>query len=208
MEHDRSRSDAFQYHDPVGESTDPNRDAGFHQTFKEAYPFFCPLLKAWRYQGSSTGFPLGSTPKTELAELRVKSPDAVSSRPHTNPDCSLLSTCISREQRVLKPAMWVPVLRYPHNWWETWTVPTAEPEECVLDMGRAIEKVAASASAPEGVGGGNMLFHLDSLRYSADDRTGHATMLCITKARWLDIVELKIYKPPSGASGTEVQAHG
>lgn len=111
-------------------------------------------------------------------------------------------------KRVLKPAIWLPVLRYPHNWWETWTVETAEPEECVLDMGRAIEKVAASASAPEGVGGGNMLFHLDSLRYSAEDRTGYATMLCVTKARWMDIVELKIRKPQDGSPGSEIEAHG
>lgn len=75
-------------------------------------------------------------------------------------------------------------------------------------MGRAIEKVADSASAPEGVGGGSMLFHLDSLRYSAEDRTGYATMICVTKARWMDIVELKIYKPPDGSAGSEVQAHG
>ncbi|CAN0430321.1 unnamed protein product [Laminaria digitata] len=66
-----------------------------------------------------------------------------------------------------------------------------------------------------------MLFHLSSLRYSAEDRTGYATMLCLTKARWLDIVELKVYKPerPGGEAGEgggagapmagcEILAHG
>lgn len=104
--------------------------------------------------------------------------------------------------------MWLPVLRYPHNWWETWTVSTAEPEECINDMGRAIENVADSARAPEGVGGGSMLFRLDSLRYSAEERAGYATMVCMTKARWVDIVELKVLKPEGGGAGSIVQAHG
>lgn len=111
-------------------------------------------------------------------------------------------------QKVLKPGIWLPVLRYPHNWWETWTVDNAEPEVCIKDVGRAIEKVAGSANAPEGVGGGQMLFHLDSLRYSAEERTGYATMMCLTKARWMDIVELKVYKPAGGGAGSEIQAHG
>ncbi|CAM9854594.1 unnamed protein product [Sphacelaria rigidula] len=104
--------------------------------------------------------------------------------------------------------MWIPGLRYPHNWWETWAVETAEPEECIKDMGRAIQNVADSARAPEGVGGGSMLFHLASLRYDADERTGYATMLCMTKARWVDIVELKVLKPEDGGAGSRVQAHG
>lgn len=75
-------------------------------------------------------------------------------------------------------------------------------------MGRAIQNIADSARAPEGVGGGSMLFHLDSLRYVADERTGYATMLCMTKARWVDIVELKVSKPEGGGAGSQVQAHG
>lgn len=59
-----------------------------------------------------------------------------------------------------------------------------------------------------------MLFHLSSLRYSAEDKTGFATMLCLTKARWLDVVELKVYKPEQAegggeaGSGCEILAHG
>lgn len=104
--------------------------------------------------------------------------------------------------------MWIPILRYPHNWWETWTVENAEPEVSIKDIGRAIEKIVDSAGAPEGVGGGQMLFHLASLRYSAEERTGYATMLCFTKARWMDIVELQVYKPKEGGAGSEVRAHG
>lgn len=104
--------------------------------------------------------------------------------------------------------MWLPGVRYPHNWWETWKVGAAEPEVCVKDVGRAIEHVASTCGAPEGVGGGQMLFHLSSLRYEADEGAGYATMVCLTKARWMDIVELRISKPEDGGEGSEVQAHG
>ncbi|CAN0333178.1 unnamed protein product, partial [Hapterophycus canaliculatus] len=77
-------------------------------------------------------------------------------------------------QKVLKPAMWIPGIRYPHNWWETWKVETAEPEVCVRDMGRAIENVAVAAASEEGIGGGQMVFQLASLRYSAEEGAGYA----------------------------------
>eukprot|EP00752_Nemacystus_decipiens_P009971 g8893.t1 len=108
----------------------------------------------------------------------------------------------------IQPAMWLPGLRYPHNWWETWSVATAEPEVCVKDIGRAIENVAVAAASPEGIGGGQMVFQLAGLRYSAEEGAGYARMICVSKARWLDIVELRVYKPEGGGEGCEVAAHG
>ncbi|CAM9191214.1 unnamed protein product [Ectocarpus sp. 4 AP-2014] len=107
--------------------------------------------------------------------------------------------------------MWLPGLRYPHNWWETWSVATAEPEVCVRDMGRAIENVAIAAESSEGIGDGQMVFQLASLRYCAEEGVGYAKMICVSKASyqgWLDIVELKVYKPEDGGEGSEVAAHG
>lgn len=85
---------------------------------------------------------------------------------------------------------------------------TAGPETCTRDIGRAIENVSISAGSPEGVGGGQMLFHLSYLRYSVEENTGYAKMVCLTKARWMDIVELKISAPQGGGEGSEISAHG
>eukprot|EP00903_Cladosiphon_okamuranus_P016073 g14837.t1 len=111
-------------------------------------------------------------------------------------------------QKFLKPGMWLPGIRYPHNWWEKWTVATAETEVCVKDIGRAIENVAAAAVSPEGIGGGQMVFQLAGLWYCAEKGMGYAKMICVTKARWMDIVELRVCKPEGGGEGCEVTAHG
>lgn len=79
---------------------------------------------------------------------------------------------------------------------------------CVKDIGRAIENVAAAAISPEGIGGGQMVFQLAGLRYSAEEGAGYAEMICVSKARWLDIVELRVHKAEGGGEGCEVTAHG
>lgn len=107
--------------------------------------------------------------------IRQTSPHEPRSRPKPDPPIPL--------QKFLKPAMWIPGIRYPHNWWETWKVATAEPEVCVRDMGRAIENVAAAAESEEGIGGGQMVFQLASLRYSAEEGAGYARMICVSKVR-------------------------
>lgn len=104
--------------------------------------------------------------------------------------------------------MWLPGFRFPHNWWETWSVADAQPEVCIKDLGRAIENVAAAAESAEGIGGGQMVFQLASLRYDAEEGAGYAKMICVTKARWMDIVELRVTKPEGDGEGSEVAAHG
>ncbi|CAM9398793.1 unnamed protein product, partial [Choristocarpus tenellus] len=106
-------------------------------------------------------------------------------------------------QKVLKPAIWLPGLRYPHNWRETWNVAgSLSPDAVLKDVGHAMEKMKV---VDEGEAG--FLFHLEGLKYSASDESGRAWMVILTKNRWMDIVEINVHKK-TGGSEVEIEAHG
>ncbi|CAM9335883.1 unnamed protein product [Discosporangium mesarthrocarpum] len=105
------------------------------------------------------------------------------------------------EQKTIKPGILLPGFRFPHNWKERWTVPDADPEDVTKDIGVAADRMMMGAED-------GYIYHLDELRYSVSGKIGHATLIILTKSRWMDMVDFEVRKPADGGAGSVVLAHG
>eukprot|EP00612_Vaucheria_litorea_P000571 CAMPEP_0171455884 /NCGR_PEP_ID=MMETSP0945-20130129/2594_1 /TAXON_ID=109269 /ORGANISM="Vaucheria litorea, Strain CCMP2940" /LENGTH=164 /DNA_ID=CAMNT_0011981201 /DNA_START=118 /DNA_END=612 /DNA_ORIENTATION=- len=80
-------------------------------------------------------------------------------------------------QKVLKPGVWIPVLRSPHNWKEEWSLYSTK-EDCLQDIKNAVTKLQQNTEDLE--------FQLD---YATESKV---QISCLTKSRWLDQVIIKL----------------
>eukprot|EP00611_Tribonema_gayanum_P009622 TRINITY_DN1943_c0_g1_i1.p1 TRINITY_DN1943_c0_g1~~TRINITY_DN1943_c0_g1_i1.p1 ORF type:complete len:166 (-),score=46.57 TRINITY_DN1943_c0_g1_i1:532-1029(-) len=83
-------------------------------------------------------------------------------------------------QKVLKPAMWLPVIRTPHYYSERWTSDGGDAASFLEDVQKSVAALESS-TRDDGT-----LFRLST---AAGDTV---TVCCFTKSRWLDLVDIKV----------------
>jgi hypothetical protein len=90
-------------------------------------------------------------------------------------------------QRTLSPGNWIPFVRLPHKYFESWLVKDRSPEECV----KAVEKAAEELSEK----GGRWVYDV-----VGSDNPGEVVLCCYTKARWMDVVSIKFVPVAVGSN--------
>ena len=79
-------------------------------------------------------------------------------------------------QAFIRPAVWIPGIRNLHSCRERWIIEGATPERCLEDVAQAVEKVKT---------GEHLVVH------KIDKTKNFIQIFSLTKANWLDVVEIK-----------------
>lgn len=151
------------------------------------------LMRAWSWRPSSWR-PLQSSDagKDQAAEERTAAP-AATEPPALEPKVAERAAL----QKALRPAARIPLLRTPHGWWETWLV-EASAADCVAGLERGLNELSAST-------GSGFVYRLDGVVRTPQYGMASARVLIFTKARWMDVADLRFKDKADGTCACSVR---
>ncbi|XP_076319151.1 uncharacterized protein LOC143230050 [Tachypleus tridentatus] len=85
-------------------------------------------------------------------------------------------------QAVLRPGVWLPGVRFPHQYQETWHV-AANPTVCSQAVVEAVSNINQQDNKGK---------YYQINRVKVDNNSAFVRILCFTRMRWVDVVEMKI----------------